>query len=318
MKNIFTLLFIAFIASNAAAQNDLYLDFNHLWNGNAFVQDVEVLSNNGSAIKVGRLEFYLSGFSIQHDGGQVTEIDDQWLLVRPEDNESFYLGNFDIDQVEAITFSCGVEEEYNHLDPSTYAVGHPLAPQNPSMHWGWASGYRFIAFEGTSGAAFSQIWEIHALGDAHYIEQTVYTGAENISGDLRISLDGNYANLLGALNVSNGMIEHSETGQTINAVFNNMQNSVFTASDGTVNIVETERSSSISIFPNPSDGEIKIKSDSPLEMIQVFNAQGQIVYELNIAGQFQNVLSLETLPAGIYTLLGTVGSHQETQQFILK
>lgn len=318
MKNIFTLLFIAFITSNAVAQNDLYLDFNHLWNGNAFVQDAEVLSNNGSAIKVNRLEFYLSGFSIQHDGGQVTEINDQWLLVRPADNESFYLGSFDIDQVEAITFSCGVEEEYNHLDPSTYAVGHPLAPQNPSMHWGWASGYRFIAFEGTSGAAFSQIWEIHALGDAHYIEQTIYTGAENISGDLRIALDGNYANLLGALNVSNGMIEHSETGQTINAVFSNMQNSVFTASDGTVNITETNLAPSISIFPNPSDGEIKINSNLPLELIQVFNAQGQLVSEFKTAGQFQNILSLETLPAGIYTFLGTLGDHQKSLQFILK
>lgn len=317
MKNTFTLLVLAFFASSTIAQNDIYLDFNHLWNGNPFVQETEVLANNGSPIKVNRLEFYLSGFSIQHDGGQVTEIDEQWLLVRPADNASFYLGNFDINQVEAITFSCGVEEEYNHLDPSTYPVGHPLAPQNPSMHWGWASGYRFIAFEGTSGAAFSQIWEIHALGDAHYIEQTVYTGAENISGDLHIGLDGNYANLLGALNVSNGMIEHSETGQTINAIFNNMQNSVFTASDGTVNIQEASSSASFSIFPNPSNGKISIKSEYPLQSIQIVDAQGRIVVQQDVFGVGQKQLSLEELPAGIYTMLANFGDRQESLQFIL-
>ncbi|MBK7304311.1 MAG: hypothetical protein IPI90_13940 [Saprospiraceae bacterium] len=31
------------------------------------------------------------------------------------------------------------------------SVDSPLAFQDPSMHWGWTSGYRFIALEGMIG-----------------------------------------------------------------------------------------------------------------------------------------------------------------------
>ena len=317
MKNIFTsFLLLASLAT--FAQSDVYLQFNHLWNDAPFQLDQELMTNGGQSVKVDRLEFYLSQFSIQHDGGQITTVDNTWLLVRPAENESFYLGNYDITTVEAITFSCGVEEAFNHLDPATYPMDHPLAPQNPSMHWGWASGYRFIAFEGTAGAAFSQIWEIHALGDAHYIEQSIATGAEEISGDLYIGLDGNYANLLGSINVSNGMIEHSETGQTINAVFNNMQNAVFSASDGTVGIAQENQTLKSKVFPNPAQDRLQVQSEFKIEAVKVFNAQGVLVLHQEML-QSQNVgLELDGFSPGFYSLC-IIGEHtQEKLTFIVK
>lgn len=72
-----------------------------------------------------------------------------------------------VNKVEAITFSVGVEQAYNHLDPASFPPDDPLAPQNPEMHWGWVSGYRFAAVEGEAGPNLDQHFEIHSIGDAN-------------------------------------------------------------------------------------------------------------------------------------------------------
>ena len=56
---------------------------------------------------------------------------DMYLLVRPAVDSMYDLGSHpDITNVESITFSVGVDQAHNHLDPASYPASHPLAPQN--------------------------------------------------------------------------------------------------------------------------------------------------------------------------------------------
>ena len=55
------------------------------------------------------------------------------------------MGPWDIEGVRGVKLHLGVDPAHNHADPSTYASDHPLSLQNPTMHWGWSAGYRFMA-----------------------------------------------------------------------------------------------------------------------------------------------------------------------------
>ena len=59
----------------------------------------------------------------------------------------------------------------------------------------------------------------------------------------------------------------------------------------------------ISVYPNPSTGLVTIHSgDVNLNTIKVFNALGQLVYELNDLQTVQQDLDLKNMAKGVYTL----------------
>ena len=100
---------------------------------------------------------------------------------------------------------------------------HLLAPQVPSMHWGWAAGYRFIALEGgTSDGTL----EIHALGDDNHTagEMEVLAGIEN--GMLVLDVEADVLGFFHLLTVGSGLINHGETEEAI-LVCNNLADRVF-------------------------------------------------------------------------------------------
>ena len=180
--------------------------------------------------KITRLEYYVSNIRITHDGGQDTPLTDLYLLVRTEADSVFDLGTLTgIGNVESISFSIGIDQAHNHLDPSTYPAGHPLALHNPSMHWGWAGGYRFVAMEGLVGASFDNVFEVHALGDQNYKNTTVPATAQvEPNGDRTIRLNADYARLLENIDVSQGLISHGTIDEAA-TLLSNMHELVFSA-----------------------------------------------------------------------------------------
>ena len=122
----------------------------------------------GYPLKFTRLQYYISQMEITHDGGQVTPMTDLYILANGLVPKDFDLGSYAIDEVEKISFYIGVDQQSNHSDPALWPSGHALALQFPTMHWGWAAGYRFAAIEGKAGNGFFFTYQIHALGDQHY------------------------------------------------------------------------------------------------------------------------------------------------------
>ena len=103
-----------------------------------------------------------------HDTGKISQATGVYILANASQVLEVDLGSFDVTNVEAIKFSVGVNEPENHEDPTKWDSNHPLYPKSPSMHWGWASGYRFVALEGKTGDQLNKTFEIHALGDDNY------------------------------------------------------------------------------------------------------------------------------------------------------
>jgi hypothetical protein len=248
------------MALNVSAQTDVKLTINHLLGSTPFAFNSEAENDLGDKVKLQRLEYYISGISITHDGGTVTDASDVYILVKANKIDTIELGNFDITNVESINFSVGVDPGVNNGDPAAWASFHPLAPKSPSMHWGWASGYRFVAIEGKSGTNFAQDFQIHALGNKNYFKQSIPTSATDVNGALVVSINADYTKAVSQIGMANGLIEHSENKEAAECL-RNFQTKVFSSLDGTGNTLSARDinvPNAFGINPVPSKGEVNI------------------------------------------------------------
>ena len=202
MKKITNVMMVLLIAISMNAQTDVYLKIDHFLGSNAFAFNTTATNNLGNSFNVSRLQYYIAEIKIVHDGGQVTSVPNTWILVNANSTVNELLGSFNVTTIEAVKFGIGVEQSYNHLDPSSYAMSHPLAPKSPSMHWGWSSGYRFACLEGKADATLSKTWELHGLFDKYYSEIVMPITSKMENGDL---VDGK---MQGIFNYSNEGVTH--------------------------------------------------------------------------------------------------------------
>ena len=105
-----------------------------------------------------------------------------------------------------------MDSEHNVALINDISLGHPLGPVHPSMHWGWAAGYRFLALEGYSGTNLDAQSQVHALEDNNFFHQTHAVVGEAFNGALSLSLDANYEYMFEGLPVSEGFFVHGSTG----------------------------------------------------------------------------------------------------------
>jgi hypothetical protein len=281
MKKTFYTLTVMLLLSTTAllAQKNVKLHINHLLDGKPF-QMMNAAANPEKTyfFKVEMLRYYVSGIKITHDGGTVTEIKDLYLLVNVEQSPEFDLGLLNINKVEAIEFSIGVDKAKNHLDPTTYPATHPLAMQNPTMHWGWTSGYRFVTFEGyagTTAATATTNFQIHTLEDKLYKSLKINASAKEENGNSVIELNADYSNLLKSIKASIGVISHGSTGASL-TLTNNFVTGVFTSKSSVA--VEDLFTLNVKAYPNPATSQIAITA--PMN-----NIDNQEIVITNIAGQ---------------------------------
>lgn len=260
MKKLVTTFSLLTIFLMAQSQTDVYFKINHKLGSSNFAFNQTATTTGSAQYQLSRLEYYIAEITLTHDTGQVTVIPNKWMLVNASDTTNEFLGNFNITNLQSISFGIGVESSVNHNDPNLYASTHPLAPRSPSMHWGWSAGYRFVALEGNTGTNFGQIFQIHALGDRNYRTQTHNTSGSIQNGDLIIELDADYNQALNAITVNGNLLYHGEFNEA-NTLLNNFQSSVF--SQTTVGLYEnSQKLISFGISPNPSNGQIRLTVDN--------------------------------------------------------
>ena len=274
--------------------------------------------------QVTRIEYYLTKFSVVHDGGQITAIsDDTVALISATDGtfSSIELGSLNITDVEAVKFHIGVYSPVNNEDPSLYPSSHPLAPKSPSMHWGWASGYRFLVYEGVGGVNFSQVFQLHALGNNNYFETTVSAVGEMAGGNLIIALDADYTRGVDNIDVSNGVVAHGVDLDDLTAL-ENFRDFVFSQSVLPLSTSTDDIESDIQwgLFPNPSsDGKIvvSIDSDVTIDKVLITDLLGKEVSSVN----YSNLKSVEIdiATSGIYLIqLLTNSSIVSTKRVVIQ
>jgi hypothetical protein len=208
-------------------------------------------TGEGTTYKPNRLQYYISLPAVTHDGGQQTQAPNRYFLVDASEEDILLdLGEMNLENIEGITFSIGIDEARNHLDPAGYPVDHPLAPKNPSMHWGWAAGYIFQAFEGDCGANLAYFFQIHSIGNELYKTISLPAGADTDSGDLIIEIMADYNRLLDGIDLSNGPVSHGNLGPA-GLIMDNFETVVFTAASPS-SAIDRNFAGAFTLAPNPA------------------------------------------------------------------
>lgn len=299
IAKILALFVISVITSTA---RPVYVQLDHTQNGLPFQMDRVFPSVDGSYdLKVTALRYYVSEVTVIHDGGTQTIAQDMFLLVDASKPTKFFLGDLDVQNVERIVFSIGVPVFLNHNDPAKYPAGHPLGFQDPSMHWGWAAGYRFVAFEGLAGRGgqVSTVFQFHTLSDDLYTTTSVTTSAINTDDEVVIPIRAEVGQILNGIDATYGQIIHGATGEAI-TVMQNFGTKVFSA---VVTSVNEESVSAIAAVPNPAFNTVSLSSSELVgSNISIVDVTGQIVQSLHSATDNVN-LDVRAFATGMYSVV---------------
>lgn len=314
MKKYSIAVVVFFFTNFGFAQQDVYLRINHALGANHFALYQNATNNLGDIYQFERVEYYISEVTILHDGGQDTTIGDLWILANATSTTSVLLGNFNFTSVEGIRFGIGVDSASNHLDPASYSLGHPLAPQSPSMHWGWTAGYRFVAFEGKTGASMNDVFQLHALGDGNYYTQQINTAGTIENGNLIIDLDADYQQGLENITVSPSLIIHGEGGDAAK-LLTNFRDFVFTVASGNIGLEESKIAQN-QIFPNPlkKGQKLTIQGLKEISLVRLFSMHGQLIYRGNVNSLQE---SLKRVQPGNYLLSIEYGKNELSNQQLI-
>jgi hypothetical protein len=274
------MMFVSFLANS---QTDVTLVIDHKLGSNDFQLNQTSQNNLGNTFQLSRMEYYITRFSVIHDGGQILAInDDVVALVKAQNYTAISLGSLNVSSIEGVKFHIGVFDPVNTGDPALQPASSPLSFQNPSMHWGWAAGYRFIALEGMSGPSVNQTTELHGLGNQNYFETTVMATGEALNGGQVISIEADYTEGLRDIDVSSGLIVHG-TGQEAAQMIGNFRDYVFSPGQSVAG-VETIAFDKVKVYPIPSQGKITL--ETPAEFVgakaTLVNAQGQTVKQFEV------------------------------------
>lgn len=298
-KRYFAVL-VLFTIFNFTNLQDLYaskvsMRINHKLGNEEFGYNKAAKNNLNNSFELTRMEYYLSDFTIIHDGGIRTKIDSSFMLIKasknPMTNQIVDLDTkgLNITNIEGLEFGVGVPAPINNEDPTKWSQSHPLSPKSPSMHWGWAAGYRFVAMEGFISELSNTPLEVHALNNENYKLTSFNTNVKaDENGDFTIVFDADYTRALENLDISAGLINHSGEGEAV-TLLKNFRELVFTPI--IISTVEAINSndSKINIFPNPNNGEFTIdfnelnlnQENKLINQVKIYNNLGKLVNEIS-------------------------------------
>ncbi len=318
MKSLIPILAAFLFVTLAQAQTNVILNIEHRLNETAFAFNTAAVAPGGYELDVSRLQYYVSGIRLIHDGGQETSVEDTWLLVDAGNDVNFELGSHTISNIEGISFYIGVDRDTNNADPSLHAPGHPLAPQNPSMHWGWQSGYRFVAIEGSAGPGTAFDYEIHALGNNNYNQVVVMTDAIENGGDLEIVVYADYTLAFNNVDVSSGLILHSTTGNASQFLDDFADHVFFPAS--ALGLTDASFDGSFELYPNPTAFESRVSyqlPDNGDHILVIYGVDGKRISAIRLPGT-SGIQALPVLTSGAYmVVLETDGLQQVARKWVV-
>lgn len=283
-----------------------------------FVMNQVMTDDQGNPYQPTFLAYYVSRPIVIHDGGQQTPAPNAYFLVRGDQKAMLELGEMNVQQIEGVIFSIGVDQASNHLDPASYPSDHPLAYQNPSMHWGWAAGYRFVAYEGRSGNGLVYSYEIHSIGNELYKTVELSTGAREEDGELWIELEGDYTRLLEGIDVSGGLYAHGNLGGA-STIMDNFEERVFR-----VKVVSGLEPSPLAwapaMLPNPSGRRSMLALDlrgAESAFVRVSDLSGRMVLERPLpVGEIREHLEVDR-PGMYFVQLWRDGALWRTERWVV-
>jgi hypothetical protein len=110
------------------------------------------------ALEITRLDWLVSGLALQRKDGSWAEGREWFGFLSAADGRLHVdADGVPAEEFRAIRFVVGVDPATDKADPAQWPPEHALNPAVNRLHWGWQSGYVFLALEGrrhgTAGTA---------------------------------------------------------------------------------------------------------------------------------------------------------------------
>ena len=147
------LLFWLLPLPRAGAQR-LQLEIEPEWRGHGLNPGSQIKGSHLEGLSVSRLDGLLSELALQRSDGTWMQ-SGQWQVFFSLERGrlSASADGLPAEKFKAIRFRVGLDPATDKSDPQTWPPSHALHPDVCGLHWGWSSGYVFLALEGHWEAA---------------------------------------------------------------------------------------------------------------------------------------------------------------------
>ena len=322
MMRFFTVVLMVFYIISANSQKEIVLRLSHALNDSSFKYN-QIFEVDGNKNYYTRLQYYLSGFELEHDAGQSTLLNNVYVLASGHIS-NYYLGNFNISSLESISFDVGVDQIANSGNTTNYSAQHPLGPKSPPMDWGWPSGYFFVVTNGFTDTDNDNIpetnFELHALGDMMLSPiDPIYLSGTNLNDTIYIDLIVNTERFISGIDLSSVGADHSSSADNLTMCNNSSTMNIFEPGyiDGT-SLKENNVSSdyifldyTLSFAPTI---HYHFESNSKVNL-QITDINGKIhINEKNLVSQ-GSFFPLKELATGIYIVTIDNGTNRILKKF---
>jgi hypothetical protein len=286
MKSILFLL-TALLSFSSFSQKNVFLRIVPKVGGVEFQMFQNLTDLSGVVFELDHFDYYLSSVKITHDGGQILTLPQEVYLIEPN-NYTIYLGYLNVTDIESIEFGVGVPENLNTIngadaiDIVSYPVGHPLSFQEPSMHWGWSSGYMHMIVGGLADSNNDgdpdKIFQIHSLGNNTYATVTLPVIESNSYPDqIDINLNCNLDIWLTGADLKTVDIAHGTSGINYTVMHNAEILGVFDQSMNASTTVINASAGKVWFFNHSNAMEIFWEGIKDLAGYELIDVQGRIV-----------------------------------------
>lgn len=172
----------------------LRLELNLVWRDRPLVLAQPIQASKADGFSITRLDGLLSELALQRTNGTWLESDAWHVFFSAEQQRlTATADGLPAEPFQAIRFRVGVDAKTDRSDPQVWPPGHPLHPDVCGLHWGWSSGYVFLAVEGHWQSASGQRdgFSYHLAGaeTPMMVELPVqYSGAQSSTIQLRFDV----------------------------------------------------------------------------------------------------------------------------------
>lgn len=306
----------------AFGQTDINLKLHHTFEGAPF-QYGTVYDLDGYAVRFSRVQYYLSGFEITHDGGQTTSMPDAYVLGSGNITD-YTLGQENITNLEGISFDLGVDSIRNEMNTSAWPAGHPLAAQNPSMDWSWPDGYFFWTIDGKVDSDNDGVpdlnFSLHGMGNHLLTPVNGFTGLNLSGNEVTVELFVNIADWLNDIELRYVGVAHDGLHDNKKVGENTNPETVFTL-DNPLSIEEWEaqESTAFADYTMPYAPTIYYDLITKENVdITVVDQSGRIVLSAENEPSSGNFFIRKELPDGTYIIQISNNLETKTLRFVVK
>jgi hypothetical protein len=322
MKQLLFGLLATTVGFTAQTQTNIYLSLNHEFDGAAF-QYGTVYQVNGVAVQMDRVQYYLSGFELAHDGGQTLTMSNACVLGSANIS-SYLVGPANITTLEGVSFDLGVDAARNGMGTQSWDGGQPLGAQSPAMDWGWPAGYFFWILNGKVDTNMDgvpdQLFSMQGLGNAMLTDVPDFSGLSASAGTLTIPINVNIAGWLEGIDLTQVYSAH-DGGPFNQAIASNTNDETVFSMGTTLNTDELtlEQSHMYADYTIAYAPTIyyDLATTNTVD-ITVVDMAGAVVLEAAQQNPEGNYFIRKELPDGTYLINFSNGELNEQLRFVVK